>query len=126
MQSVKRAQKEALYLRTISNLFREAASEDSNLKGLSIQRVQISPDGSMCTVFFFTDGGIEQFEEKLEHLKLYKPSLRRAFAAQLNQRRTPDFIFKFDTQFAKGERIRQLLDSLHIEDLPDDDDSADE
>ena len=120
MQSVKRAQKEALYLRTISNLFREAASEDPNLRGLSIQRVQISPDGSMCTVFFFTDGGTQKFEEQLEYLKLYKPSLRKAFAAELNQRRTPDFIFKFDTQFAKGERIRQLLDSLHIEDLPDD------
>lgn len=120
MQSVKRAQKEALYLRTISDLFREAASEDPNLRGLSIQRVQISPDGSMCTVFFFVDGGTQKFEEKLEYLKLYKPSLRKAFAAELNQRRTPDFIFKFDTQFAKGERIRQLLDSLHISDLPDD------
>ena len=120
MQSVKRAQKEALYLRTISNLFREAATEDPNLKGLSIERVQISPDGSMCTVFFFVAGGAEEFKEKLEYLKLYRPSLRKAFAAELNQRYTPNFIFKFDTQFAKGERIRQLLDSLHIADLPDD------
>lgn len=118
-QSVKRAQKEALYLRTIANLFREAAAEDSNLRGISVERVQISPDGSMCTVFFFmTD--THSVEEKINYLKLYKPSLRRAFAKELNQRRTPDFIFKYDKQFAKAERINQLLDSLHITDIPDD------
>lgn len=122
-QSIKRAQKEALYLRTISDLFREAATEDSRLRGITVERVQISPDGSMCTVFFFTAEGSAIFEEKLEYLKLYKPSLRKAFAQALNQRRTPDFIFKYDQQFAKAERIRNLIDSLHI---PDDDNPSDE
>ncbi len=55
---------------------------------------------------------MEDFEEILEILKLYKPSLRKALSAEIKARYVPDLIFRFDKKFEKRQRIEKLLEEI--------------
>lgn len=112
VKNIKQAQKESLLLREISSLFMKASTDDPRLARLTISRVQLSSDKSSCSVFFYTPGGYKAFEELLEILKLYKPSLRSALAKSIKSRYTPELIFKYDEQYEKEEKLHQLLESL--------------
>ncbi len=114
-KNIKRAQKESVLLRLISHLFIHATIEDSQLQGLMITRVKLSPDKSICTVYFYTPGGIQEFEEKLKTLKLYKPSMRKAIATEIQSRYTVDLVFKYDEFYERQARIEALIDTLQKE-----------
>lgn len=111
-QDIKRAQKESLLLREISALLLQAGVDDPRLQKVAISRVALSPDKSSCTVFFYTSEGKEAFEEALEILKLYKPSLRSALASKIRSRYTPNLIFRFDEQIEKSEKMNALFEHL--------------
>src|SRR6476659_8209315 len=95
--NVKNAQKESLLFREIAQLFMRAAQDDSRLNDIMVHRVQLSPDKGVCTVYFYTSQGEEQFKKLLDVLVLYKPSLRKALATRIRSRYTPELIFKFDS-----------------------------
>lgn len=111
----KRAQKERLLLREIAKLFMQASIDDPLLHDLIIRRVELSKDKSTCFVYFFSENGKQAFDEKLEHLKLYRPSMRKALADELQFRYTPDLRFVFDTKFEKQQSVEKLLDKLKEE-----------
>ena len=110
--NVKRAQKESLFFREISQLFLQATMDDSRLNGLFVNRVQLSPDKGLCSVYFYTADGEEHFNNVLHTLMLYKPSLRKALATTIKGRYVPDLIFKFDKQFEKQQRIEELIEKV--------------
>lgn len=110
--SIKRSQRESLLHREIAQLLHSLIQDDSELHGLAVNRVQLSPDKSICFVLFYSIHGKSFFEERFQKLLLYKPSLRSALAQSLSSRYVPNLIFKYDEQFAKQEQIEQLLDSL--------------
>jgi ribosome-binding factor A len=112
VKNIKQAQKESLLLREISSLFMKASTDDARLSRLTINRVKLSSDKSSCTVLFYTPGGHKEFEQLLEILKLYKPSLRAALSKSIKSRYTPELIFKYDEQYEKEEKLNQLLESL--------------
>lgn len=112
VSNVKRAQKESLLFREISQLFLQATMDDTRLQGLFVNRVQLSPDKGLCTVYFYTSKGEDHFLEMLPILTLYKPSLRKALAATIKGRYVPDLLFKFDKQFEKQQRIEELIESV--------------
>lgn len=114
--NVKRAQKESLFFREISKLFMQATMDDKRLQGLFVNRVHLSPDKGLCTVFFYTAQGEEYFNEQLSILTLYKPSLRKALASTIKGRYVPDLIFKFDKQFEKQQRIEELIEQVRVKD----------
>jgi len=114
VQSIKKSQKEKLLFREINKLFVQASLDDENLRGLSITRVELSPDKSTCSVFFYIPEGQEAFKKKLEELKLYKPSMRKALA-ELQFRYVPEIIFKFDKLYEKQEKIEKILDQIKEE-----------
>jgi ribosome-binding factor A len=114
-RDIKKAQKESVLLREIASLFVHIMFDDPRLQGLFINRVQLSPDGGLCHIFFYTNGGKTDFTEKLEFLKLYKPSLRKAIAHKLQARYTPNLIFEFDEQFEKEQKMNDLMDKLKEE-----------
>lgn len=132
ISTVKRAQKSSLLLRAISTLFLEAARDNAALSGLSITRVELSPDKGSVSVLFYSDKGLAGFKELLHELKLYKPSLRASLARSIPGRYTPDIIFKFDETFEKTQRLEHLLDTIKKETVViddhdnDDNDSQDE
>ncbi len=114
--NVKRAQKESVLLRLISQLFLQAGIDDPQLRGLFVNRVTLSPDKSICTVYFYTPEGKKYFDEKLPLLKLYKPSMRKAVAREMHSRYAVDLVFKFDDQFERQAKIEALIESVSKKD----------
>ena len=109
---IKRAQKASLLLRVISQLFLEVTLDNKELQGFFVNRVDLSPDKSICYVYFCTTGGPEEFKQKLDILKLYKPSMRASLSRQIASRYTPEIVFKFDSCAEKVEKIDRLLQKL--------------
>ncbi len=115
VSDIKRAQKEKSILREISTLFMQAAQDDPQLSGFMITRVELTPDKGLCYVYMYVEGGLEAFKEKLQYLKLYKPSLRKSLADTLKFRYTPEISFAFDTQYEKELEINNLFEKLKEE-----------
>lgn len=112
VKTIKQSQRESQFMRAIAELLRETALDDSRLQGVFPHRVHLSPDGKICFVYFYTPEGEEHFQEILEVLKLYRPSLRKALAQRLNRRYTPELLFKYDTLFEKQEKLEQLFEKI--------------
>lgn len=112
---IKRAQKESLLLRELSTFFLQIMMEEPSLQGLFINRVSLSSDRSLISVFFYTTDGPEAFQKLLGKLILYKPSMRKALATAIPSRYTPQLAFKFDAQYEKQQRIEQLLEKIKKE-----------
>lgn len=112
VSDIKRAQKTSLYLRTISTLFSQLTLENQDLRSVYVNRIELSPDKSMCYVLFYSPLGIEEFNKKLPLLILYKPSLRAALAKQVAGRYTPDLVFKYDETQERVDRIDNILQAL--------------
>ncbi len=112
LHEIKRAKKASLLLKTISSLFYQIVRDDQKLQGLSITRLDLSPDKSHCYIFFYIQEGEEAFKSIMEQLILYKPSLRAAVSRSIAGRYTPELIFKFDTSFEKSQRIESLITKL--------------
>jgi ribosome-binding factor A len=111
-KDIKKAQKESLLLREISGLLLQGGMDDPRLQKVTVSRVSLSDDKSTCTVFFYTSQGKKAFEEILEILKLYKPSLRTALAKKIRGRYTPNLVFRFDDQIEKSEKMNALFEQL--------------
>lgn len=112
VSDIKRAQRESLLLRTISELLSRTAADDQRLAGVFITKISLSNDKSSCTVYFYMPEGSAAFKEKLDILKLYKPSLRKALASEISGRYTPEIIFRFDDKYEKTLRIEELFEKL--------------
>lgn len=113
--NIKKAQKESLLFKEISVLFNQLKLDNQKLEGIFVNRVQLSPDKGLCTVYFYTDQGEEHFNNVLDTIRLYKPSLRKALAVKIESRRVPELIFKFDAQFEKQFAVEQLLEKIKKE-----------
>jgi ribosome-binding factor A len=116
LRDIKIAQKEAHLLREISKLLFQLTLDETSLQGIYVTRVKLSPDKSMCTVFFSCSTGKEDFEKKLSTLILYKPSLRSALSKVLSSRYTPDLIFAYDELSEKQKRMEELFHKISSED----------
>lgn len=110
--TIKRAQKESVLMRLVAEVFLRAALDDPQIAGLVVNRVGLSPDKSICTVYFYSPEGKHYFDERLETLKLYKPSVRKAIAHGVQSRYTPDVIFRYDEQLERQHKIETLIDTL--------------
>jgi len=113
--SVKRAQKESLLHQLLLQLYLQLMLDDKRLQGMSITRVKLSPDKSVCSVFFHTDQGELGFKERFNTLVLYKPSLRKAIADAIPSRYVPNLVFKYDAQVEKQQRVEEILKKIKDE-----------
>lgn len=115
VSDIKRAQRESLLNKKLASLISTISLDDPRVAGIMLNRVQLSPDKGVATLYFYIPGGPEAFREKLEVLILYKPSIRSALSKLVPSRYTPDLVFKYDAQFEKEMHINQLLDTLKDE-----------
>ncbi len=113
--AIKKSQKESVLFRALSSLFMQIVQDDSRLMGLTLNRVELTKNKSSCKVFFWTPNGVQEFQEKLPILILYKPSLRGAIAKMLNLRYTPELIFLYDAIYDKQEKVEKLLNQIKEE-----------
>jgi ribosome-binding factor A len=111
-KSVKFAQKEAQFLKEFSLIFMQLCMDEPSLGTLVVGRVGLSQDKGICTIFFHSNLGEEDFVEKRKILVLYKPSIRSALAQRIRGRYTPQLIFRYDKTYAKQKRLEDLLDSI--------------
>lgn len=111
---IKKSQKESLYYRIISSLFLDIVRDNPDLISLFVSRVELSANKGNCFVLFGADNE-EQFKEKLETLKLYKPSLRKAFGDQIQVRYVPELTFKYDKKLEKQRELDDLMNKLKNE-----------
>ncbi len=116
VSDIKRAQKESLLLRELSTYFLRITNEDDKFNEVTLNRVKLSKDKSVCTLYFYTPKGEQQFQELMPHLILYKPSMRKALAQSINARYTPQLVFKYDTPYEKHLKLDELLEKLKQED----------
>ena len=112
VSAIKRSQKESLIYKIVSHLFVQAALDDPRLSDIFVNRAQLSPEKGACYIYFYSTLGEDHFKSVFEILKLYKPSMRKALAAEINARYTPEIIFDYDRQFYKQCRIESLLDKI--------------
>lgn len=121
-RDIKRAQKEKQLSRELSTMLLRIQQDDTSVQGLYINSLRLSPDKSVCTVYFAAPGNKKEFDEKLPALLLYKASLRSGLAKALNARYTPDLIFEYDAVSEKQKRIESLLTKISVEkhEKPDD------
>ncbi len=115
LKDIKRAQKESVLLKELSQLLLQITLDDSRLQNLFINRIKLSAAKSVCILFFYTPLGEKDFKEKLPILILYKPSLRKAIAQKIPARYTPELVFKYDKQFEKQRKMDELLEQLKKE-----------
>lgn len=116
IQSVKKSQKESQIFKLVAQLFTQITLDDSRLQGIMVNRVKLSDDKGVAMVFFYSPGGMQEFQEKLPFIILYKASLRRALAKSIHSRYTPELVFKFDEQFEKQQKIENLLEKIKGDD----------
>lgn len=102
-------------MREISNFFLRITHDEPSLRPLSVSRVKLSSNKSTCSVFFYIEGGKEAFRNLFGTLVLYKPTLRKALAQQIQSRYTPDLVFKYDADFEKQLSIIHKLDKIKAE-----------
>ena len=121
--TIKRERKKAQYLRELAVFVDTLAQEQPTLREVYVSRIDLSADGGICYVYFalitpvgeVPPEGEQRFDQALEVLKLYKPSLRKALAGTLQARYTPDLHFLFDETREKVDRINSLLDQVRLE-----------
>jgi ribosome-binding factor A len=115
IQLIKKGRKESLLLREISKLLLQTSLDDERLRGLFVTHVVLSNDKGVCFVYFYSEGGEQDFQKKLEILTLYKPSMRKAIAQKVESRYVPELVFKYDAQFEKQKRVEEIIEKLKEE-----------
>lgn len=112
---IKREQKQAFLFREISQLFSQLVLDEPRLGVIYPTRAELSAGEGMCMIYFYGPEGQRGFDDVLDLLKLYKPSMRRALAKARQSRHTPDLKFLFDETFEKNQRMQQLLEDIKSE-----------
>ena len=116
-QEIKREKKKSLFLHEITTLVQALAGDDPIVARVYVTRVDFSADYGICYVYFSTFGEFSEstFNEVLDRLKLYKPSMRKALAERIPGRYTPDLVFFYDKSKEKEFKLNQLLDKVSQE-----------
>lgn len=116
--AIKREQKKSLFFRELSVFVQKISETEKSVANVFISRVDLSDDCGILYIFFTSlqEPSQKYFDEALDFLKLYKPSMRKALAQTLQGRYTPELVFMFDDKFEKVRRVNELLDKVH-EDL---------
>ena len=114
--SIKREQKTALFFREISNLIQKLSLDEPEISKVYVTKVKLSKDSGICFVYFSTYQNKEDFNNALEVLKLYKPSLRTALSKAVTGRYTPNLVFLYDAAKEKERKLTELLDKVSQED----------
>jgi ribosome-binding factor A len=89
---------------------------DPRIGLVTITGVKMSPDLREARVYWTVHGDPEQRKHTAKGLDKAWGFLRREIALQLKLRVTPDLHFSYDEAIDRGERIEQLIRSVHEED----------
>jgi len=89
---------------------------DPRIGLVTITGVKMSPDLREARVYWTVHGDASQRKHTAKGLDKARGFLRREIGLQLKLRMTPDLYFTYDEAIDRGERIEQLIRSVHEED----------
>ena len=124
--SRKREQKTSLFLREISSIIQTLVQDEPALLKVFITKVELAKNYSTCYVYFSTYTDKSDFDEALEILKLYRPSIRKALGQAVSGRYVPDLRFVYDEDKEKERNILNLLDKVAEQDAELEPESCDD
>ncbi len=83
---------------------------DPQVRLVTVNRAQVSPDLRRATVFVAVLGDAEQCRDSLAALQRASRVVRRELSARLRLRYAPEVTFQLDPEMVTEERLRQILD----------------
>ena len=89
---------------------------DPRIGLVTITGVKMSPDLREARVYWTVHGDPDQRKHTAKGLGNARGFLRREIGLQLKLRLVPDLRFTYDEAIDRGERIEQLIRSVHEED----------
>lgn len=82
---------------------------------VTITDVEVTGDLQEATIYITSLGSEREKRETLEALEKSKGFIRSEIGSRIRLRRTPEIKFEFDSSIEYGNKIEELLRSLHEE-----------
>lgn len=89
-------------------------SKDQRLRFVTITKVHLTGDASIATVFYTVLGNAEQIESTSKNLENAKGFIRSSLGKNLEIRKVPELIFKYDESLEYGKKIDDILKGLNL------------
>jgi ribosome-binding factor A len=87
----------------------EGELEDPRIGLVTVNEVQLAPDGKLARVFVAMEGSDEEIAESLEGLNASRGFIRHALVTNLGLRHAPELLFVLDQSEEHGSRVEELL-----------------
>jgi len=87
----------------------EGELEDPRIGLVSVNEVQLAPEGKVARVFVAIEGSDEEIAESLEGLNASRSFIRHALVTNLGLRHAPELVFVLDQSEKYGSRVEELL-----------------
>jgi ribosome-binding factor A len=87
----------------------EGELEDPRIGLVTVNEVQLAPDGKMARVFVAMEGSDEEIADSLEGLNASRGFIRHALVTNLGLRHAPELVFVLDQSERHGSRVDELL-----------------
>jgi ribosome-binding factor A len=107
----------------LSAMLARGEVHDPKIGFITLTRVQVSPDLQVAHVFYTSLGDAAARKDTQKALDRATPFLRREIGSRVRLRRVPEIEFRFDESIAHQDRIEQILQELHQQPKPPDDDN---
>jgi ribosome-binding factor A len=109
----------------LSAMLTRGEVHDPKIGFITLTRVQVSPDLQIAHVYYTSLGDAAARKDTQKALDRATPFLRRQIGGRVKLRRVPELDFRFDESIAHQDRIEQILQELHQQPKPTDDDDLD-
>lgn len=90
--------------------------DDPRLELVTVTAVETEPDLRHATVYFSALGTKAEPHEVVEALEQNRTNLQAAVARSVRLKRTPQLMFRPDAGITEGQRVEEILRSIHKED----------
>ena len=109
----------------LSAMLARGEVHDPKIGFITLTRVQVSPDLHVARVYYTSLGDAAARKDTQKALDRATPFVRRQIGSRVRLRRVPGIEFRFDESIAHQDRIEQILQELHQQPKPPDDDDLD-
>lgn len=107
-QKYQRARRSEALREEIASLV-EGELEDPRIGLVTVNQVELGPDGKVARVFIAVTGTAEEAARSLEGLNASRGFIRHALTTNLGLRHAPDLVFVLDQSEQHGNRVEELL-----------------
>jgi len=109
----------------LSAMLARGEVHDPKIGFITLTRVQVTSDLQIARVYYTSLGDAAARKDSQKALDRATPFVRRQIGSRLQLRRVPEIEFRFDESIAHQDRIEQILQELHQQPKPPDDDDLD-